>query len=82
MFSILDTHPKPNMSELPNILITRTKELFHTSSSLGKDLIDVPISQTHDTEHVRNIVLGNLFLEQVAHRVNEDPSLTAPEQRL
>ena len=53
-------------------------ETAHQRTTLGKDLIDVPIGALHGVEYALNVLGGNVLVEEIAHRIDEDELWTPP----
>jgi transposase len=50
--------------------------------ALGEDLKYVPVSSPHDLSNARDVVGWNVFVKEVAHRVDKDLPRASPMQRL
>ena len=79
---ILDAHSKPDVRQFAYPSQAARHKLLHPCGALGENLIRVPVRSAHDIGNLANVGLRHSFVEQVAHRVDEDPSGCSPAQRL
>ena len=58
------------------------QQVAHTCIAFGEDLEDVPVGSSHDVADASDEIGRDVFVEQVAHRVDEDLPRPFPVQRL
>ncbi len=64
----------------PSINLAVGQVCPHPRRPLGQDLKRVPRRERHDRENPVDRSVRQIFMEQVRHRVNEDPPRLAPAQ--
>lgn len=82
MFGIFDTYPPPNVPCFSCKLKDAIQHLQLSLGALGQDLVGVPVRFHHDASDAFNIVVRNVFVEKVAHRVHEDHAGRSPREWL
>src|SRR5579883_1885604 len=82
MTPILDAHAPPHMRQVGSKAQGAVQHLCHAFRSLRENLIGVPVSSRHDASHANDVLVGNVGVEQVAHRVDEHTSACGPEKWL
>ena len=59
-------------------LVAGLDETAHQGAALGEHLVDVPIGAFHGVEYALDVLRGNVLVEEIAHRVDEDELRTPP----
>src|SRR5262245_9058978 len=77
---IFNADPPPNVTELCREAELRPEQIAHPFRALREDLERVPVSQMHHVNYSKNVLVRNIFVKQVAHRVHEDHPRCGPAQ--
>lgn len=81
ILSIFDTHAPPDVIRRCVGSKFRLQQPAHSLRSFRQHLIDVPIRSNHHAHHPFDVVVTDIFVEKVAHRIHEDVPRAAPTQR-
>ena len=65
-------HAEPDMRGSSLTPVAPLDETAHQGTALGKHLIDVPIGVLHGVEYALDVLGGNVLVEEIAHRIDED----------
>ena len=57
-------------------------ETAHQGAALGEHLVDVPVGALHGVEYALDVLRGNVLVEEITHRVDEDELRTPPVRGL
>jgi hypothetical protein len=76
--SVLDAHTDPDVRRPGEA----RGELGQALVPFRKDLEYVPVGLTHDCKDVGDEVVGDVFVEEVAHRVHKDRPRLSPAKWL
>ena len=82
VFPILNAHAKPHVREAAHPAQFGLEQAAHTLLAFRQHLINVPVSAAHGVAHRRDVLRRHTFVEQVAHRVDEDLPRSTPRERL
>src|SRR5271157_4477827 len=80
MLAILHTDSEPDMRLTRSEAQLRTKHLAHSLRPLGQYLEGMPARLLHHTANLLDVRIRHVFVEKVAHRVDEDHPRFAPAQ--
>ena len=75
---IFDGHSEPDMWGSSLVPVALLDEAAHQRTALGKHLIDMPIGALHGVEYALDVLGGNILVEEIAHRIDEDELWTPP----
>lgn len=79
---ILNTNAKPHVRQAAHPAQFALQQAAHAVVALRQHLINVPVRPAHRVTHRRDVRRRHTFVEQVAHRVDEDFPRPTPRQRL
>jgi hypothetical protein len=79
---VLHRHAAPDVLGAQAISIAVVKILLHQGATLSKNLEYMPVSVVHCIKYTINKALGNIFVEEVAHRIYKNHSRPTPLLRL
>ena len=82
VFPILNAHAKPHVREAAHPAQFGLEQAAHTLLAFRQHLINVPVRAAHGVAHRRDVLRRHTFVEQVAHRVDEDLPRSTPRERL
>jgi hypothetical protein len=74
---VLDTDSHPDVRRPVDLL----RDGPQSARSLGQNLIGVLRANSHDIEHTANELQWDVIVEQVTHRIHEDPPRGSPMER-
>ena len=80
--NVFNGNAKPDMRRDGPALIALTDETAHQRTALGEDLIDVPVRALHRVEYAMDELDGNIFMEKITHRIDEDELWVPPARRV
>jgi len=75
--AVLDRHAHPDVARPRQLW----RELDQPLVPLGQDLEGVLLRAGHHVEHLGDVLIGDVLVEEVAHRVDEHDARAAPAQR-
>jgi hypothetical protein len=81
MFLVLDAHAPPNVIQFRRKAEFRLKQIPQAFGPFGQDLVGVPIRLGHDLGDQNDVFVGDVLVEQVAHRVDEHHLRLGPKER-
>src|SRR3954447_4441384 len=81
MLPVFDAHAPPYV-----FLFCRKPELSFQQAlkpicTLGENLVSMPVCRSHYPGHRNDVVIRNVFVEKVAHRVHKNHPRSSPSQR-
>src|SRR5665213_3609029 len=79
---IFDRYTQPDMHRWSFFRIPLAEVVAHEGASLREDLEDMPFGRFHRVEHPGDERVRHLFVEEVAHRVDENHPGPPPCKRL
>src|SRR5713226_9179766 len=82
IFPILDADAPPNVWLTCGELERAIEQPAQAFGALGKDLIGVPVGGDHDFSGSSDVFLRHVFMEEVAHGIDEDHLGGAPAKGL
>ena len=82
VLSILDTHTPPYVGTLRRKTQFCLQKVGHAIGPLREHLIGMPVCLIHDLCNPADVIIRNVFVEQIAHRIDEDHPGGPPAERL
>jgi len=79
---VLDRDSEPDMRRALGIRITPVDVAFHSFRALGQDLEYMSLVTLHLVENLVDELVGDIAMEQITHRVDEDPPRLPPVRRV
>ena len=79
---VFDADSPPDVRRKGGGAQLRPKKLVHPFGPLGKDLVCVPVCGKHHPADHLDVVVRNLLVEEVTHRIDEDLPRAGPADRV
>src|SRR5258706_9311601 len=79
---VLNRYATPDMRWSRRAPVAAPQEVAHQRRTLRQDLKGVPVRLLHRVKDAPDELLRHVFVEEIAHRIDEDHARTAPAQRL
>ena len=82
MLAVLDAHAPPDVRPIGREAELGPEQVTQPFRTLGQHLVGMPVGPDHHPDDGEDLVVGDVLVEQVAHRVDEDHLGTGQPERL
>ena len=80
--AVLDTHAPPDVRQIRHELQASPQHVTQSPRPFREDLVGMPVGGGHDPRDAQDVVLRDVFVEEVAHRIDEDHPRPRPTHGL